>query len=149
MESGDVKKLSLAGVLLAAAVVLFFALRQTDEAAPDSDDTKTHWFCQSCNRAFELTAAEMQSAVTQRTASSEGATSDAPRIRGRGAGELVSVAKCPHCGQTTGDAAVKCGGCGEVFAAKAKSGKPAICPKCQWDPFTGRKAEGDRLNAND
>ncbi len=149
MESRDVKKLVFAGILLVAAAISYAMLRPTDEDAPESDSTKTQWYCAACNSAFELTAAEMQESVELRAKDGEAADSSEPRVRGRGAGAMISVAKCPKCNQMTGEAAVKCGGCGEIFAAKAKSGKPAICPKCQWDPLTGETASGERLRANE
>jgi hypothetical protein len=149
MESSDIKKLSFAGVLLVAAAVSYAMLRPVDEAAPDSDDTRTQWYCAACDNPFELTAAEMETSVGMRSVDGDAAgDSGGPKIRGRGAG-MVSVAKCSKCGQMTGDAATKCGDCGLIFRAKSKSGKLSICPKCQWDPHTGKKAVGERLQAND
>ncbi|HWL94362.1 MAG TPA: hypothetical protein VNT79_12595 [Phycisphaerae bacterium] len=147
MQRSESKKVILAVVLFALAGGLYFFL-SSGESSGGGAETRSEWYCTACKKPFSTTFAQSQDLVrTQERAIENGAdqSKNVPRMRGRGPSRMFTVAKCPECGQWTGEAARKCPDCGEVFPSKTKLGAPAICPKCHWDSHTGRKAEGDRL----
>lgn len=140
MNSKDIVKLALAIVLLVAAG-LYFAYGGR-EAEDTGDDTKTEWFCTSCNKPFELTAAQVAESMRlqERPTDSPVGPGEA-QARGRGAVRTFNIAKCPFCNQWSGEAARKCPECGEIFLARTKEGTAALCPKCGWDQHTGKKGD--------
>jgi hypothetical protein len=122
---------------------LFFVLSSDSVDIPDTEETKTAWYCTETNQGFELTAKQMADMVQQRRVEDAGDSDSGPQMRRPGS-TTIEVAKSPFTNDWTGVAARKCGDCGTIFPAKAKDGEVNICPKCKWDPMTGRKAEGDR-----
>lgn len=144
-SEGSTKKVILAAALLVTAGVIYFVMNGSDDGAAALAGDKSLWFCTSCQKSFELTPAQAQTDVHAELRSTGDASTDEPQARGRGDRVMFNVAKCPSCGQWKGEAARKCPDCGEVFIARTSKGETAICPKCKWDPSTGRKAEGDRL----
>lgn len=144
MTSKDKLKLGLACVLLIAAGLLLAVLSSTNDI-PDDPDAKTIWYCTACRSSFELTGLQTASAVRQKSARSSSADGESlPRRPGI---TTIDVVGCPFCKQLAGVPARRCPNCGEVFPARTDAGKVAICPnpECQWDPTTGRKAEGTRM----
>ncbi|MFQ5429956.1 MAG: hypothetical protein ACE5E1_06560 [Phycisphaerae bacterium] len=144
MTTKDGLKLGLAVALLGAAAALYFVYNTGDEGIPDTDEMRTAWYCSACGKGFELTGPEMVTAVGTRfqegsDEEAEAAGGAAPR--GHGSRAMVKVARCKDCGQMTGQAAHKCPDCGGIFPALNEDGEPNICPKCTWDPTTGRKSE--------
>ncbi|HWL94365.1 MAG TPA: hypothetical protein VNT79_12610 [Phycisphaerae bacterium] len=144
MQGNDAKKIIAALVLFGVAAGLYWYL-SADDSSDAGGDIRSHWHCSACRKTFELAARELKDSVTTQERDVNEVKQEGPQMRGRGAQRTFSVAKCPHCGQWTGDAARECPGCGEVFPSKTRRGVAAICPKCHWDSRTGRKAEGDRL----
>lgn len=143
------KKLILAAVLGAVAITLFFVLNRDDSMEGEAAGEKSLWYCTACQKSFELNARQAQTDVRPelRESAGEGADNSEPQARGRGDRVMFNIAKCPSCNEWKGEAARKCQDCGEIFVARTSKGQTSICPKCKWDPSTGQKAEGDRLDA--
>ncbi len=146
MESRERKNLILVVVLIGVAIGTYFWM-SGDDLSDEDAATKSAWHCTACGKSFEMTAQQLRDSVVteERTVDLDGTTAspDEPRMRGRGDRRLFNVARCPYCKEWKGEAARKCPECGEIFPAKSKTGEPGVCPKCNWDSHTGRKADGD------
>ncbi len=148
MRKADATKLSIALGLLAVAGVVYLVRGSGGQSAPVDDTTKTAWFCPACNEGFELTPAELAAGTLKSDyqESEDGeASGGEPAALGRQGRRLLKTATCPKCGDNSAVAARKCPECQRIFAGATKSGQAAICPGCQWDPLTGRKAEPYRV----
>ena len=142
MESKERIKLGVAVCLLGAAVILYFVLASGDQSLADADDPKTAWHCTACDTPFELSGRQMETMVTRKLADEAQAQDDAqsgPVPRGQGSQRMIKVARCPACNAWSGVAARRCGECGTIFKAHTEDHQTAICPKCDWNPVTGRK----------
>mgnify|MGYP001202157704 CR=1 FL=1 len=144
-------KLLLAVLLLAVAGGVFIYMNQEDDGMGEAAGETSDWYCTACQKPFQLTTAELSEKMRpeMRDASGDGGGTEEPQARGRGDRMLVNVAKCPVCNEWKGEAARKCPECGELFRSRNSKGETAICPKCQWDPSTGHKARGERLNVGE
>lgn len=120
-------KLSIAILLFTVAIILFFVLN-AQEGIPDTEETKTVWFCSPCNQGFELSGPEMVEKISTGRLNARSDQEGPVRLR------FVEVAECPHCKEKTGTAARRCPECNQIFAARTKEGGVAVCPKCQWNP---------------
>jgi hypothetical protein len=134
MASKDMIKLVIALVTIGAAVALF-VLRTRDDAS--HDDSVSHWYCTKSGKFFELSGDEnFEKVRTARrpppkaTGGEEGPTAAAL--------EFVTVSLSPFTNDWTGVPAIKCGSCGNVYSTDPNSKKENLCPKCQWNPATGK-----------
>jgi hypothetical protein len=148
MTSKDKFRLGLAAVLLAAAGAVFAVLSSISDI-PSDPEAKTLWYCAACRSGFELTGPQTAEAVRQKVVRPPVANADGkplPRLPGVTSVEVVA---CPFCKQLAGVPARRCPNCGEVFPVRTENGGVAVCsnPDCQWDPTTGRKAEGAKTAA--
>jgi hypothetical protein len=142
MTSKDKAKLGLAAGLSILAAVLFIFLAPPSRAISDANEAKTLWYCSACKGGFELTGAQTAEMARIRRPAAH-ASSDSPRPWRPGR-EVVEVTKCPFCGEWAGAPARRCPNpnCGQVFAARDKDGRPALCPDCKWDPRLPGKSQG-------
>lgn len=139
MTSRDMIKLGVAACLLAVAVVAYVTL-SSKAGPPDADEARSAWFCPDCDAGFELTVeqvAAMVSRVRREPAADEQDPTPVARPQRRGH-TTVEVAKCLTCGKMSGVAARRCRGCRSIFPARNERHEPAVCPKCGWNPTTGR-----------
>ena len=133
MERNDIIKLCIVVGLLVVAVILYIA---ASEEEPIVDEAKTAWFCESCNRGFELTGEEMRDRVSRTRggiASETDGADAAPKARIGGRG-MIQVARCPYCDKWTGFVARRCSTCGKIYRAKTEDGQVPSCPYCEGTP---------------
>src|SRR5262249_4584949 len=124
-------RLIAAVVLLLAAVGIYIYASRPDPI-PDSEDSRTYWFCTSANKGFTLSGSEAQNGIRmQRKAAANDETAPAAF---RGGDLLGQVALSPYTHQYTGVEAYKCPKCGEIFPKLDSNGYLNYCPKCKWDP---------------
>jgi len=114
----DKVKIITAVVGLALAVGIFFLT--TNREKPISIDF--YYKCTDCGKVLDLSrndvAAKMAAVRTTY-----------PEVTPMG----LAVA-CPDCGKQTCRYAIKCGGCGDVFAYNPRSPQPEKCPKSGFVP---------------
>ncbi|MCG8407351.1 MAG: hypothetical protein MI923_19305 [Phycisphaerales bacterium] len=126
-------KLSVAALLFGIAIILHFSL-DSEKKIPETEETKTAWFCTPCDHGFQLSGSEMTEKISvgrvDRPSDEEASEPQIPRRR-----RMIKVAQCPVCKEWSGEAARRCPDCGHIFSAKTKEGQPAVCPNCQWDPL--------------
>jgi hypothetical protein len=127
-KRATVLKLTAAGLLFAAAA--FLVVRHfeggSDEALPSTDDTATPWYCLTCNKGIELTAAQYAEQTRYAVHPNDlAAGGDMP--------SQVAMAPCPHC-QKWAVAARKCPQDGVIFDAHETGASKGVCPKCGWNP---------------
>ncbi len=129
-KRATVLKLTGVGLLLAAAAALL--IRQTthggDEALPSTSDTATPWYCITCQKGIELTAAQYAEQMRYgiHPADAAAGSGDVPRT--------VAMAPCPVCKKWAVQAR-KCPKDGVIFDSHPTGASKGICPKCGWDPL--------------
>jgi ribosomal protein L32 len=143
MKSGSTAKLGLALVLFAFAVVLYFVMRSGENLPADRTDL-VHYHCTVCDAGFELGADAPDGTFINVERNVENGGEPQARRRSTKA-TIERVAKCPTCGQHAGLPGRVCTNCGVSYRLLNEKGQSMICPKCKWDPLTGREAEGERL----
>ena len=146
MTGKDAAKLGFAVAIIAVAITLY--VMRSNSADAQGDAGGQIWFCTKTKKAFELKGAELASKVRSARRVVAPPTGDGgPGVRRPAAG-VVTQAMSPFTKDWTGVPAIKCGDCGEVFPLETERAKQAICPKCQWNPATGKKGAGEELRSS-
>ncbi len=107
--------LGATGILFLVAGVVYTVMSGA-ESIPDTDDTKTAWYCTECDKGYELAASQLKGMVTNQPESQADDGEDEEgcgraRAHGHGPGKMIRIAKCPDCSGWTGVAAAKCESC--------------------------------------
>ncbi|QDV92477.1 hypothetical protein RAS2_35960 [Phycisphaerae bacterium RAS2] len=132
MEKSTKIKAGFAAGMLGLALFLYFWMSSGAVEVPDTDDTRTHWFCTEAKKPFSLSGPESATDVRMVRRQIAG-DAEAPSAR-RSEKVTVIQALSPFSGKYTGVPAVKCPKCGEIFEERDDQGQPRNCPKCGTDP---------------
>ncbi|MCB9854971.1 MAG: hypothetical protein H6818_04730 [Phycisphaerales bacterium] len=127
------------GLLIVAAGIVIYT--NTGSEIPSDVDRSTYWYCPKCDAGFELKDPPPEGSLVEVAIEPEDSGKPSPVRQVR---KTVTMAKCPTCGEAVAVAGVKCAECGAAFRKFNDKGDVLICPKCKWDPVTGKKAAGDR-----
>ncbi len=109
--------IACAGFATAILITLFYG--EDENVPPDTEASKTLWKCASCEKRFELTAAEYSDAFAK-------------------AGSIPI--KCPSCSKIKGYQLMSClNGCPTLFFGSEVPGETGQCPDCEpnaevWNP---------------
>lgn len=132
MDKNAKIKIGVSAGLLALAVALYFWMSSGAIDVPDTDDTRTYWYCTESQKSFSLSGPQSATDVRMVRRSLAG-DAEAPSAR-RSEKVTIVQALSPYSGKYTGVPAVKCPKCGEIFEERDDAGEPRNCPKCGTDP---------------
>lgn len=111
---------------LAAAIYVRGAVFFGDEAAPNTAESQTWWYCYDCAKGFGLTAAEYDGrTIDARHPAAELKPGDIPLT--------VRVAPCAKC-RKWAVAALTCPVDAAIFDRRPPDRSPPRCPLCGWSP---------------
>lgn len=139
MQNSKLKIGIAIGLFLVAGGIVLYS--NSAPKLPADVDRSTYWYCEKCDAGFELSDPPPAGALVEVPIETEDSGQPSPVRKVR---KTETLAKCPTCGEQIARAGMKCGQCGAAFRKFNAKGDLLICPKCKWDPVTGKTAAGDR-----
>lgn len=116
-------KTAVAVAFLATAGIIYARRGATgaDDAAPNTPESATHWYCRACRQGFGLTAREYDERVAFGI--------DRSSTVAEGRARPVAMAPCPKC-KALAVRGRRCPTDGTIYEMRGADGSEAKCPKC-------------------